>query len=162
MLDFIKTRRSCRAYQDKPVPKEMLDEIVECGLMAPSGMNRQSVNFCVITNKEVLSELEKRVERPFFYQAPTLIVVYSELENDFASYDGSCAIAQMYLAAHAQGLGSVWIHMVKDLVDDPKFKDIMDKLGLTGKRIVGSLAVGYINGEPREKVIKENRVTYVD
>ena len=58
MVNFIKSRRSCRNYQDKPVSKEQINEIVECGLMAPSGMNTQEVKLCVISNSEVLNKLE--------------------------------------------------------------------------------------------------------
>lgn len=162
MINFIKSRRSCRNYQDKPVTQEQLYEIVECGLMAPSGMNTQEVKFCVISNSDVLNTLEELAGRPFFYKAPALIVVYSDPDNRYAAHDGSCAMSQMYLAAHALGLGSVWINQLKDFVLDPKFDDVMTQLNLKGKTIVGSLAVGYINGEPREKTIKENRVTYVD
>lgn len=162
MIEFIKSRRSCRSYQDKPLTKEQLKEIVDCGLMAPSGMNTQEIKLCVITNKEILNQLETRMGRAFFYHAPALIVVYSNPENEYAAYDGSCAMSQMYLAAHALGLGSVWINQLKDIVDDEKFADIMSQIGLQNKKIIGSLAVGYPAGEPREKIIKENRVTVVD
>lgn len=162
MINFIKSRRSCRNYQDKSVSKEQLNEIVECGLMAPSGMNTQEVKFCVISNTEVLNRLEELANRPFFYHAPALIVVYSDPENRYAAHDGSCALTQMYLAAHALGLGSVWINQLKDFVLDPKFDEVMTELNLKDKVIVGALAVGYINGEPSKKTIKENRVNYVD
>ena len=55
MLENIKTRRSCRNYLDKEVSSELIDAVVECGLLAPSGMNTQGIEFCVITNKEILN-----------------------------------------------------------------------------------------------------------
>ena len=57
MLENIKTRRSCRNYLDKEVSDEFINEVVECGLLAPSGMNTQGIEFCVITNKEILKEM---------------------------------------------------------------------------------------------------------
>jgi len=42
VLENIKTRRSVRKFRPDPVPKDILDKIIEAGLYAPSGMNRQS------------------------------------------------------------------------------------------------------------------------
>ena len=47
MLELIKTRRSVRAYQRDMVPRELIDQIVEAALYAPSGMNRQPVIIAV-------------------------------------------------------------------------------------------------------------------
>ena len=57
MLENIKGRRSCRNYLDKEVEMDLINEVVECGLLAPSGMNTQGMEFCVITNKEILPSL---------------------------------------------------------------------------------------------------------
>ena len=157
MIEMIKSRRSCRSYTEEKVKEEDLKEIVECGLLAPSGMNTQGIQLCVITDEEVLAQLEKLMGRDFFYHAPALIVVYSDPDNKYAAYDGSCAMAQMYLAAHALGLGSCWINQLKDVTDDPKFEPLFDKLSLKGKIIVGALAVGHANKAPEERQIKEGR-----
>ena len=163
MLENIKGRRSCRNYLDKEVSRELIDEVLECGLLAPSAMNKQDVEFCVITNKEVLREMAKLAEREFCYKAPCLIVVYGEPGNAFNLYDGSCALSQMYLAAHELELGACWIHQVKDYVEDPKFDAVMEKLALKGKKVVGSLALGYKAQEPLTRMLKKTcRVHYVD
>ncbi|MGN1344220.1 MAG: nitroreductase family protein [Traorella sp.] len=163
MLENIKSRRSCRNYLDKAVKREDLQEIVECGLLAPSGMNTQGVELCVITNHDVLNKLSELAGREFFYQAPALIVVYGESENQFLPYDGSCAMSQMYLAAHELGLGCCWINQMKDFVKDPKFEVVMNQLGLMDKVIVGSLAVGYKASEPTPRMMKKIcRVHYVE
>ena len=162
MLENIKTRRSCRSYLDNEVSLDLINEVVECGLLAPSAMNKQDVEFCVVTNKDILKEMAVLVGREFCYQAPCLIIVYGTGETPFDALDGSCALAQMYLAAHELGLGSCWIHQVKDFVDDPKFDAIMDKLALKGKKVVGSLALGYKASEPNPRMMKKIcRVHYV-
>ncbi len=51
VLENIKTRRSVRKFRPDPVPKDILDKIIEAGLYAPSGMNRQSQIIVAITNK---------------------------------------------------------------------------------------------------------------
>lgn len=161
MIELIQSRRSIRSYSDKKVRDKDLDQIVQCGVMAPSGMNTQGIEFCVITNELVLKELEDLAGRPFFYQAPALIVVYGEKDNRYAAYDGSCAMTQMQLAACALNLGSCWINQMKDYVLEEKFDAVMTRLGLKDKVIVGSLAVGYGMEGPKEKQIKENRIHYV-
>ena len=163
MLENIKTRRSCRSYLDKEVSSELINEVVECGLLAPSGMNTQGMEFCVITNKEILNELATLAGRDFFYKAPCLIVVYGDPENKYNAYDGSCAMSQMYLAAHELGLGACWINQMKDFVNEPKFDDVMNKLALKGKVIVGSLSLGYKAEEPKPRMMKRIcRVHYVE
>ena len=162
MLENIKTRRSCRSYLEKEVSEELINEVLECGLLAPSAMNKQDVEFCVITNKELLNEMAVLAGREFCYKAPCLIVVYGTGETPFDAFDGSCALAQMYLAAHELGLGACWIHQVKDFVDDSKFEAIIEKLALKGKKVVGSLALGYKASEPNPRMLKKIcRVNYV-
>lgn len=157
MIDFIKSRRSIRSYTTQKVSEQDLNEIVECGLYSPSGMNQQGISFCVITSEEILSELEKMANREFFYHAPALIVVYCDLDYQYAYTDGSLCMGQMSLAAHALGLGSCWINQLKE----PMFKEILTQIGLGNKIIVGSLAVGYPNETPKPRNIKENRVQYI-
>lgn len=163
MLENIKGRRSCRNYLNKEVSSELINEVVECGLLAPSGMNTQGMEFCVITNKEILNKLAELAGRDFFYKAPCLIVVYGDIENKYNPYDGSCALAQMYLAAHELGLGACWINQMKDFVNEPAFDEIMSQLALKDKVIVGSLSLGYKASEPQPRMMKRIcRVHYVD
>ena len=161
MIELIKSRRSTRSYKAQKVKEEDLKQIVECGLLAPSGMNSQGICFCAVTNEKILNQLEALMGRAFFYHAPALIIVYGEADNRFTVCDGSCAIAQMYLAAHALGLGSCWINQLKDVASDPKFAALFEELGLKDKQIVGALAVGYADDMPKDKQIKENRVVFI-
>ena len=64
-LEAIYTRRSTRKFQNKMVPKELLNEVLEAGRYAPSGGNSQSTHFLVITKEEVLKELVKLVKEGF-------------------------------------------------------------------------------------------------
>lgn len=64
-LEAIYTRRSTRKFQNKMVPKELLNEVLEAGRYSPSGGNSQSTHFLVITKEEVLKELVKLVKEGF-------------------------------------------------------------------------------------------------
>jgi len=56
-LEAIKTRRSIRKFKDKPVPKELLQQIVEAGICAPSSMNKQPWRFVVVTKPDAIKTL---------------------------------------------------------------------------------------------------------
>ena len=63
LIDIIKSRRSVRKYQDKPIPKGLLEQILEGGMRAPSSMNRQPWRFVVVTNadeKKILVDEAKK------------------------------------------------------------------------------------------------------
>lgn len=62
---MILSRRSCRSYTEKKVSEDNLQTIVKCGVYAPSGMNSQGIQFCVITNEEILNALETKMGRSF-------------------------------------------------------------------------------------------------
>lgn len=59
MLELIKTRRSVRAYQRDMVPRELIDQIVEAGLYAPSGMNRQPVIIIAVSDPKTRDALSR-------------------------------------------------------------------------------------------------------
>ena len=58
-LDVIKERRSIRKFKPEQIKEEELQAIVESGLYAPSAINKQSWNFTVIQNQEILAELNE-------------------------------------------------------------------------------------------------------
>ena len=62
VIKNIKARRSCREYIDTQISTEDLNEILECALCGPSGMNSQGCYYTAIQNKEVLQELNKAVK----------------------------------------------------------------------------------------------------
>lgn len=68
MFELIKTRRSVRKYHPKPVPKALMEKIVEAGIRAPSSMNRQPWRFVVVSDpavKKTLTEEAKKELRKF-------------------------------------------------------------------------------------------------
>lgn len=58
-LDLLKQRRSYRQYTGEPVEKELLDKIVEAGLLAPSGRNIKPEEFIVVTDSKLLTQLSQ-------------------------------------------------------------------------------------------------------
>ena len=164
-------RRSCKSYRTDPVPREMVDQVIEAGLYAASGLNRQSGKILAVTNREIrdrLSALNAKYDpkkRPDpFYKAPVVLVVFAERGEPTGIYDGSLMLGNMMLAAKALGLGSCWIHRAKEVLDDPEGKDIMKAAGLTGDyEGVGNLILGWPEVLPEGPLgRKEDRVYRLD
>ena len=61
VMKAILTRRSIRKFTDQPIPEDVMKDIVAAALHAPSGMGKQTWQFTVITNKEVIDRLIKTI-----------------------------------------------------------------------------------------------------
>lgn len=164
------TRKSVKKYKPQPVEKELIDKIIEAGLNAPSGLNKQSPIIIAVTNKEIRDELSRlnAGDDPFFradpfYGAPCVLVVLADKSVPTYLYDGSLVMENLMLAAHALGLGACWIHRAKETFNRPQGKEILKKLGIEGEyEGIGNCIVGYADIDPEKKPRKENRVYYID
>ena len=133
LVDTVLSRRSIRDYEQKEIPKEVLDKILEAGQMAPSAMNRQSWHFIVITDDEVKRELSKGVFSRFLKNAPVTIVGCAHQDRiggRWSKISTAIALQNMVIAAWAMDVGSCWIgafneDKVKQLLDIPEKWDIV-------------------------------------
>ena len=112
-FETILTRRSVRAYQDKPVPAELIDKLLQAAMQAPSAGNAQPWHFVVVTDKKVLAEIP--TVHPYgqmIANAPVAIVICADtsLEKHPGCWmlDCSAAAENLLLAAHDLSLGGVW------------------------------------------------------
>jgi nitroreductase len=62
LSELIKTRRSIRKFQDKPVPEELLMKALELATWAPNGGNKQVWRFCIVTNRELIQKMGDAVK----------------------------------------------------------------------------------------------------
>lgn len=170
ILECMETRRSVRAYLPDAVPEEKLERILRAGLYAASGMGRQSAMILCVTDKALRDRLMRMnaaimgtPEKDPFYGAPCVLVVLADRSIPTAVYDGSLVLGNMMLAAHAEGLGSCWIHRAREEFDSEEGKAILRDLGVEGDfEGVGHLIVGYADGaEPEAKPRREGRVLRV-
>ena len=170
ILECMETRRSVRAYLPNAVPEEKLERILRAGLYAASGMGRKSAMILCVTDKALRDRLMRMnaaimgtPEKDPFYGAPCVLVVLADRSIPTAVYDGSLVLGNMMLAAHAEGLGSCWIHRAREEFDSDEGKAILHDLGVEGDyEGVGHLIVGYADGaEPEAKPRREGRVLRV-
>jgi nitroreductase len=113
-LEAIFTRRSIRTYTDQTVPTEVVDNLLRAAMQAPSAGNQQAWQFVVVTNRPQLNALAEVLPYgKMLTTAPLGIIVCGDLEHEKSKgywvQDCSAATQNILLAAHAQGLGAVWL-----------------------------------------------------
>ena len=105
------TRRSIRTYTTEPVPDEVIQELLTAGMSAPSGGDCRPWHFVVVTAREQLDALAAL--KPVLARAPAAIVVCGDttLVKHKEAWAINCSLASqnILLAAHARGLGAVWL-----------------------------------------------------
>ena len=164
-------RRSVRSYKPDPIPREVIEKIVEAGTWAPTGMNKQAPIIIAVTNKAMrdrLSRMNAEVmgsDRDPFYGAPVVLIVLADKRAAGTwLYDGSLVMGNLMLAAHAQGIGSCWIHRAQQEFASEEGKAILKELGIEGKyEGIGHCILGYTDGEePAPKPRKDNYVYWIE
>lgn len=105
------TRKSVRKFTQDPVKEEDLRTILDCGRLAPSGVNRQAWRFIVLKSQEMKKKVAAVCDYGHFIdQAPVVIAVASEdARIACPNEDTAAATENMLLAAHALGYGGCWI-----------------------------------------------------
>lgn len=112
-LEAIRTRRSIRQYQDKPVSQDLVQQILAAAMSAPSACNAQPWQFVVIRDRKILKEVPRvNSHAAMAEHAPLAILVCGDLSLEISAgfwvVDCAAAVQNLLLAAHALGLGAVW------------------------------------------------------
>ena len=154
-LEIIRTRRSCRSYKPEQITDEQLNAVLEAGTYAPTSRGLQSPYIVAVQNEAQKSRLAKMNAEVMgvtfnpYYDAPTYVLVFVPAEALYGVQDGSLVLLNMMLAAHAQGLGSCWIHREGEMFATEEGKELMSQWGLPEGLVgIGALSLGYPAGEP--------------
>ena len=120
-MDFTKVisgRESIRSYDPtKPVDKAVLERILDAGRIAPSAANRQPWRFLLVSSREMLNQVRKSYQKPWFQDAPHVLIVTGRTGEAWARKDGwnsietdlIIAMDHMVLAAENEGVATCWI-----------------------------------------------------
>ncbi len=150
-LEAIRTRRSIRKFQDRPVPEELIQKVLAAAMSAPSARNAQPWQFIVITDRELLTEIPQvNPNAPMAAHAAAAILVCGDLSLEksqgFWPVDCAAAVENLLLAAHALGLGAVWTGIYPR---QPRIDGFRRLLGLPENIIPHSLVpLGYPAEQP--------------
>jgi nitroreductase len=163
------TRRSARKFKPQQITDEELKAVLDAGLYAPSGANRQSSLFIVVQDKETLKKIAAINAAVMggngnpYYDAPTVILVLADKNGNTYVEDASLVIGNMCNAAAALGLGSCWIHREKQMFESAEGKALLEAWGVSGDYAgVGSCILGYPDGPlPEAAPRRDGRIVYV-
>ena len=172
IIQAMKTRRSIRKFKPDLPTKAELEQIIDAGLYAANGMGRQGAMILAVTRKDLrdrLSVANREIggwpgEFDPFYGAPAILIVLGDKSVPTHVQDGSLDMGNLMLAAHALGLGSIWIHRAKEEFEQPEYRQLLRELGVEGEwEGIGHCAVGYPAVElPEAAERKSGRVFWVE
>lgn len=157
-IELIKVRRSIREYQDKPIPKEILEKIVDAARFAPTARGVEPWEFIVVTKPETLEKLAGLADNgKFILQAKACIAVFC---NDTKYYleDGCVATQNILLAAASFGIGSCWVAGDKK----PYCLEVSKLLGISDTfKLVSLVSLGYPKTQNAFKAVEKRSLREV-
>lgn len=118
VIETIMTRRSVRKYLPQPVNRDTMQMILDCGIHAPNGQNKQSWAVRVVDNPEFINGITevykklnpKMAEDPefknMFRNAPTVVFIANDTSYDMSQIDCGLLGENMILSAWSMGIGS--------------------------------------------------------
>ena len=166
-LKVLTERSSCRSYKPDPIPAEILDQILEAGTFAATGMGKQSPIMIAVTDRKTRDRLSKMnadvmgASNDPFYGAPVVIVVLANRAVPTYLYDGSLVMGNLMNAAHSLGIASCWIHRAKEEFDSAEGKAILKDLGIEGDyEGIGHCILGYAAQENMTAAPRKDNYIY--
>jgi nitroreductase len=164
VFEVVRTVLAVRQYQDRAIPDDVLDRIVEAGHLTASASNGQPWHFVVVRERQALQELGGLLQTgPYTAGAAAAIVVAYERDSRTGLSDASRAIQSMVLTAWADGVGSNWagfrgLEGVRQHVGLPDEYDVLAVLpfgyptrpvrGKKNRKPLGAVASGERYGTP--------------
>lgn len=145
-IKALKTRRCKRKFLPTPVPKKVVEDIIDCGRLAPSAVNIQPVEFIVVIKGEIRKRIAEMADYGrFIAEAPVCIAVFSR-QTKYYLEDGSAASENILLAAHAHGLGACWVAGDKKAYAEK----VRQLLGVPQNfKLITLIPLGYSKEEPK-------------
>ena len=167
--DVVKHRREVTSFINKPIPNEVLDDMLETAWLAPTGNNLLSREFIVIRKQNMLEHLSETTPfMPWLTEAAVAIVVTGRPEvSKYWLQDASIASGYIGLAAVNAGLGCAFgavYHSTDQMESKKRESHVRDALTIPDDRkIVAILGLGYENKKPSAKTMpKKSEVIHFD
>ena len=179
VIEAIEARRSVRAYKDRPVEREKLQLLAECGVKAPSAMNNQEWEIRIVDSKKWIDECTatylKAVEgsgkanymltptfKNIFRNAPAVIFVAAP-EGEYSDVNVGLLGENIMLAATELGLGTCCLGSVLFMFTEPGMEKYAASLGFSeGYNMRYAIAVGYPDESPEAKPRDLGKIKFVE
>ena len=175
VIENIMARRSIRKYKPTPVGRDTMNVILECGINAPNGQNRQSWEVRVVDSPELMDEIkeamaqghpdmEPKAVKGCFRNAPVMVFIARDPSYDFSAYDCGLLAENMMLSAWSLGVGSICLGSpVRFLTDNDACRPVLEKLGFSaGYELCLCVGFGYADEAPAAKQRNPEKVKFVE
>ncbi len=175
VIETIMARRSIRQYKEQPVEREKLQQIVECGINAPSGMNMQPWEVRVVDNPEYINGITevykkanpKATEDPTFknmFRNATAVIFVANKKDGSGALDCGLLGENMMLAAQSLGLGTCCLGgPIRFMKTDAGAAPYLQKLAFSDDyELLYAIAVGYPDEAPAAKPRDAQKVKFID
>ena len=176
VLETIMARRSVRKYLPQPVNRDTMQVILDCGINAPNGQNKQSWAIRVVDNPEFingLTEVYKKANpkaaedpdfRNMFRNAPTVVFIANDTAYDFSQVDCGLLGENMILSAWSMGIGSCCLGgPIRFMKTDPGAAEYLKRLNIPeGYDLLYCIAFGYPDESPAAKPRDASKVMFVE
>lgn len=179
VVEAIESRRSIRAYKDTPVEREKLQLLAECGVKAPSAMNKQEWELRIVDSKEWIDNCTaaymKAVEgtgKADYMKGPNFknifrngsaVIFVAAPEGKFAGENVGCLAQNIMLAATEMGLGTCFLGSVQMIFEEAALAEHLQSLGFSeGYKLRYALAVGYPDEAPAAKERDMSKIKFVE
>ena len=176
VIETIMARRSVRKYLPQPVNRDTMQVILDCGINAPNGQNKQSWAIRVVDNPEFingLTEVYKKANpkaaedpnfRNMFRNAPTVVFIANDTAYDFSPVDCGLLGENMILSAWSMGIGSCCLGgPIRFMKTDPGAAEYLKRLNIPeGYDLLYCIAFGYPDESPAAKPRDASKVMFVE
>lgn len=176
VIETIMARRSVRKYLPQPVNRDTMQVILDCGINAPNGQNKQSWAIRVVDNPEFingLTEVYKKANpkaaedpnfRNMFRNAPTVVFIANDTAYDFSQVDCGLLGENMILSAWSMGIGSCCLGSpIRFMKTDPGAAEYLKRLNIPeGYDLLYCIAFGYPDESPAAKPRDASKVMFVE
>lgn len=176
VIETIMARRSVRKYLPQPVNRDTMQVILDCGINAPNGQNKQSWAIRVVDNPEFingLTEVYKKANpkaaedsnfRNMFRNAPTVVFIANDTTYDFSPVDCGLLGENMVLSAWSMGIGSCCLGSpIRFMKTDPGAAEYLKRLNIPeGYDLLYCIAFGYPDESPAAKPRDASKVMFVE
>jgi nitroreductase len=179
VIENIMARRSVRAYKEQAVPRELLEQVVECGINAPNAMNAQQWEVRVVESKAWIDKAteaykqsvkgtpaEKMVTEPsfknMFRNAPAVIFI-GHKPSKYTAVDCGLMAENMMLAAQSLGLGTVCMASPVMFLTQAAGAEFLTSLSFSeGYEPLICIGIGYADEAPAAKPRNKEVIKYIE
>ena len=176
VIENIMARRSIRQYKPQPVNRDTMQIILNCGINAPNGQNKQSWAIRVVDNPEFINGItevfkEKKPEekkspsfKNMFRNAPTVVFIANDTSYDMSQIDCGLLGENMILAAQSMGIGSCCLGSpTRFMTETPEAAEYLKQLDIPeGYSLLYCIAFGYPDEAPAAKPRDASKIKFID